>query len=159
MDHFVPWKSWKIEGDPERRVALSVFSLGIIPSGSSARIELSDSTGKRIDDAAFQTGWRGDPNEATYDFSQELAEPVVVIHMQRYINGRDIRKEYFAVGADRIRFVRMENAKGEIFQNEYIYPNYEVGLAPGAKTVAEWIALLESKRAADVLSALIFLGG
>jgi hypothetical protein len=55
--------------------------------------------------------------------------------------------------------VPLEDTKGEIVQEDYIYPNSEIGIVPEAKTVKEWTSLLESKNAPDVLSALVFLGG
>jgi hypothetical protein len=63
------------------------------------------------------------------------------------------------VGHDRLRLVRLEDSKGEGVQNEYVYPNYEIGLPPDAKNTNEFANLLESSDEADVLSALVFLGG
>jgi hypothetical protein len=79
--------------------------------------------------------------------------------MVRFINGRNVAKEYFAVGGDRLRFVRMENDEGEAVQNEYVYPNFEIGIVPAGNTEEEWASMLESVDKADVLSALVFLGG
>lgn len=42
---------------------------------------------------------------------------------------------------------------------EYVIPNAEIGFVPDAKTVEEWVGLLESSDKAEVLSALTFLGG
>ena len=69
------------------------------------------------------------------------------------------QNEYFSVGNDRLRLVRLENDKGEIIQNEYIFPNYEIGIVPAAIMPDDWVRLLESKDKSDVLSALVFLGG
>jgi hypothetical protein len=79
--------------------------------------------------------------------------------MVRFINGRDVAKEYFAVGSDRLRLVRLESAKGDAVQNEYIYSNYEIGIVPEGSTEEEWASMLESADEAKVLSALVFLGG
>jgi hypothetical protein len=46
-----------------------------------------------------------------------------------------------------------------VYQNEYVFPNFEIGIVPAAITLEEWVRLLESKDEADVLSALTFLGG
>lgn len=53
----------------------------------------------------------------------------------------------------------MEDDQGKLVQNEYVYPNFEIGILPEAKTVQEWLNLLQSQDQADVLSALTFLGG
>jgi hypothetical protein len=97
--------------------------------------------------------------DATIEYSNEFARDLIVFHTAPVINGRNITKEYFALGNDRLRFIRLENDKGELARNEYVFPNYEIGIAPDAHTVEQWSALLESKDKADVLSALVFLGG
>jgi hypothetical protein len=84
---------------------------------------------------------------------------VIVLKTARVVNGPNITREYFALSNDRLRFVRMENDKGIAVQNEYIFPNQEIGIVPAINTVDEWASLLESKDKADVLSALVFLGG
>lgn len=84
---------------------------------------------------------------------------LVALHMARFINGGNIAKEYFSTSNDQLKFVRAEDDKGRAVQNEYIYPNLEIGLVPDARTVGEWIRLLESQDKTDVLSALVFLGG
>jgi hypothetical protein len=46
-----------------------------------------------------------------------------------------------------------------VVQNEYVFPNFEIGAAPSAHTVEAWASLLQSNDRSDVLSALVFLGG
>jgi hypothetical protein len=120
---------------------------------------LFEAGGRNVISQCFQTGWRNVLVAASFDYSTSLASDVVVLHTVAVINGRPIAKEYFAVSQDRILLVRLENDKSEIVQNEYVYPNYEIGLLPDAKTIAQWGDLLQSKDVADVLSALTFLGG
>jgi hypothetical protein len=54
------------------------------------------------------------------------------------MNGRDIAKEYFAIGDDGLRLIRIESKAGGIVQNEYVYPNFEIGLPPDATSEEEW---------------------
>jgi hypothetical protein len=42
--------------------------------------------------------------------------------MAPLINGRNLAREYFAIGNDGLQVVRMENDKGEAVQNEYVFP-------------------------------------
>jgi hypothetical protein len=155
-----PWHVWKVKsGGQARYVVLLGESEMIVPGGSSACVQLFDANTKRINSWSFQTGWRISFDSASIEFSNDLASDLIVLHMFRFINGRDIAREYFAVRNDQLQFVRMENAKGEIVQNEYVYPNYEIGVIPDGITVEEWAAMLESKNNSDVLSALVFLGG
>jgi hypothetical protein len=53
----------------------------------------------------------------------------------------------------------MENDKGEAVQNEYLFPNFEIGIVPTGEMEEEWIDMLRSADKARVLSALVFLGG
>jgi hypothetical protein len=131
----------------------------MIPGGSSACLQLFDNRTRRIDSWSFQTGWRIDLVDASIEYSSDLESDLVILHTAHVINGRPVAREYFAIGGDRLRLVRVEDEKGELFQNEYIYPNFEIGVVPDAKTVDQWVTLLASKDRADVLSALTFLGG
>lgn len=98
-------------------------------------------------------------DRASLEFSTDLASDLMVLHVVRLIDGRNVAKEYFFVGSDRLRFVRMENDEGEAVQNEYVFPNYETGIVPAGDTEEEWASVLDSADKADVLSALVFLGG
>jgi hypothetical protein len=82
-----------------------------------------------------------------------------VVRTAPVINGRDVAKEYFSFGDDRLRVVRLEDSKGAAVQNDYIFQNSEIGIVPSAQTVQDWAGLLRSEDKADVLSALVFLGG
>jgi hypothetical protein len=155
-----PWHVWKTN---RNGVARYVVLLGepemIIPGGSSACVLLFDGASKRINNWCFQTGWRITLDNASFEFSSALGSDVMVLHMVRLINGRNVAKEYFAISGDRLQFVRMENDKGEAVQNEYVFPNYEIGFVPAGNTEDEWVGMLESADKADLLSALVFLSG
>ena len=155
-----PWYIWKTDRSGRARyVMLLGESLLLIPGGTSACIQLFDATPSLIGNQCFQTGWRNQLISASLEYSEELSSDLVVIRTVPVINGRDIRKEYFAISEDRVRLVRLENSGGAGVQNEYVFPNYEIGAVPLAQTVEAWTSLLQSKDRSDVLSALVFLGG
>ena len=155
-----PWHVWKTN---RNGVIRFVVLLGepemIVPGGSSACVLLLDGGLHRINSWCFQTGWRITLDSASFDFSNDLGSHIIVLHMTRFINGRNVAKEYFALSGDRLRFVRMENDKGEAVQNEYVFPNFEIGIVPTGETEEEWIDMLRSADKPNVLSALVFLGG
>jgi hypothetical protein len=160
MTEPVPWHVWKTKShDQTRYIVLLGEPLLLIPGGSSACVQLFDSTTPRIKSWSFQVGWRADLYEASMEYSDDLASDMIILRTAPVVNGRNITKEYFSLKNDRLRFVRLENDKGALVQNEYVFPNYEIGISPDAKTVEEWVALLQSEDKADVLSALIFLSG
>lgn len=155
-----PWHVWKVgRNQQERYVVLLGEDALTIPGGSSACVQLFDSSLHRIKSWSFQTGWRNTITKALLAYYAEIGQNVIVLHTARYINGRNVAKQYFAFGNDRLRVVRIENDRGEAVLNEYVYPNYEIGIVPDSTTVEEWVSLLKSSDKADVLSALVFLGG
>jgi hypothetical protein len=154
----VPWHVWATaNGGQARYVVLFGEKLLVHPGGSSACIQLFDGSARKINSWSFHTGWRIALVEASIEYSSDLASDLVVLHTAPEFGGAK-EKEYFAVGHDRVRLVRMENAAGIQVQNDYLFPN-EIGVVPEAKTVFQWSELLESDEKEDVLSALVFLGG
>jgi hypothetical protein len=160
LEELGAWHVWKTRRDGQARYVVLLGAPEVtIPGGSSAGLQLFDATVKRINRWSFQTGWRITFDSASIEFSNDLEADLIVLHMARFINGRNVAKEYFAIGDDRLQFVRMENDKGEAVQNEYVFPNCEIGVVPNASTVEQWANMLESQDKANVLSALMFLGG
>jgi hypothetical protein len=156
----MPWNVWKTKlNGGTRYIVLLVESETIIPGDSTACVALFGASAKRIASWCFPTGHRMTPASASIEFSNDAGSDLIVIGMEQFINGRDVASEYFGLGDDRLRLVRLENHKGEAVQNEYVYPDSEIGLAPSATTVEEWAGMLESGDKAVVLSALTFLGG
>ena len=149
-----PWRVWKTDHAGQvRYIVLLGEDAATIPGGSSACIEIFDAARKKVGSSWFQTGWRN------IFVAGELENDMVVISTAPVINGRNIAKEYFSIGGDRVRLVRIEDDKGALVQNEYVFPNSEIGPVPEANDVDAWAGLLESKDTADVLAALVFLGG
>jgi hypothetical protein len=155
-----PWHVWKTN---HKNVTRYIVLLGepeiIVPGGSSACVLLFDRASKRINNWCFQTGHRITLDSASFDFSTDLGSDLIVLHMVRFANGRNVAKEYFAISSDRLQFVRMENDKGEAAQNEYVFPNHEIGFVPAGHSEDEWVEMLKSADKATILSALVFLGG
>jgi hypothetical protein len=161
--HFVepsPWHVWKTDRSGQTRyVVLLGEDLRMIPGGTSACVRLFDSATTMIRSWSFQTGWRIQLQEASLEHTAELDQDLLVIRTSPVINGRDISKEIFAIAGDQLRLLRLEDSKGNAVQNEYIFPNYEIGIVPQAQTPQEWTDLLQSEDKSEALSALVFLGG
>ncbi|MFN7995037.1 MAG: hypothetical protein U0Q18_15625 [Bryobacteraceae bacterium] len=83
----------------------------------------------------------------------------MILRTEAAFGGRDITREFFALKHNKLTFVRLENSGGSLVSNNYVLPNYEIGVVPDAKSVSEWIRLLQSEDKADILSALVFLSG
>lgn len=148
----------KISG-PARYLAMLAKPLIVIPGGSSACVRLFDSAGRNIGNWVFPTGWRIDVASASLEYSALLKRQLLVMRMVRFINGRNIAKEYYDFHGDQLRLVRLENDEGELAQSEYVSKTYEIGPVLEAISAQEWLGLLRSADPGAVLAALTFLGG
>jgi hypothetical protein len=87
------WRVWKTN---RNGVIRFVVLLGepemIVPGGSSACVLLLDGGLHRINSWCFQTGWRITLDSASFDFSNVLGSDIIVLHMTRFINGRNVAK-------------------------------------------------------------------
>ena len=103
------WHVWKTNRNGQTRYVVLLGKPEItIPGGSSAGLQLFDASGKKINSWYFQTGWRITFVSASIEFSSDLEADLIVLHMARFINGRNVAKEYFAISNDRLRLVRIE---------------------------------------------------
>jgi len=149
-----PWRVFRFARREETRyIVVMGEQLIIIPGGTSACIQLFDGSAKKIAGWCFLTGWRNMLQDVSAEFSQSLDAYLVVIRTAHMINGPDVAKQYFAIRKDRLCLIRLEDSDGAARQNEYVFPNYEIGIPPDAESVEEWASLLESKDRTDVLSA------
>lgn len=131
----------------------------MVPGGSKACVRAISSRGVSTSTSCFETGWRLRPDSVAIERYSALLGDVVVLQMARNINGRDIKKEYFAIRGDRVQLIRLEDSSGQAVANSYRAANLEIGIRPRASTLEEWVELLDSSDRVDVLSALVFLGG
>ncbi len=155
-----PWYVWYASGaDTRHFIVFEGQHLYSYPGASCARIHAFDSTGGRIRQWEFSTGWRQDLDGATFSFSNELSAHLITIETVPGFRGRDVQKQYFAFGDERLQFLRIEDSKGNMLQNDYEYPNHTLGIVPENNTKDDWLTLLKSERRYDVLTALVFLGG
>ena len=121
-------------------------------------VQLFDRASTLVRTWSFPTGYRNVLKDASFDYSSDLDTDVLVIRTAQVINGRDVAAEYFAVGDDNLRLVRLEDSKGSVVQNMY-HPEAAIGVKPSVQSIEEWTDLLRSMDKSDVLSALVFLGG
>lgn len=127
-----PWYVWKVlQNDKARYVVLSIGREVIVPGNSTAVVQVLDAAAKPIASWPFQAGYRMTPASASIHFSPETGSDLIAIEMTRYING---------FTGDQLLLVRIENGAHQAVQNEYVFPNTEIGIIPTAKTVQEWLA-------------------
>jgi len=130
-----------------------------VPGSSSASIFLLSPAGNEIGRWSFPIGWRSRMNSASTSFDESLKAQIVTVETAPLINGRDVAKQYFALVDDKFYFIRMEDSKGLLIRNNYLYPNHTLGGIAPAKDMAAWMSLLESSQLALRLAALTYLSG
>ncbi len=155
-----PWHIWKPR---PTGVSRFVVVLGeteqIVPGGSSACVYLLDAGLQYIGSWCFQAGWRMGFRRVSFEYSQALDSELLIFEMFPYVNGRDIRKEVFSLKADSLKFIRLEDSRGNAVQNDSVFANYEIGFLPPSQSPQDAVAMLESADKSDVLFALMLLGG
>ena len=155
-----PWHTWKtaLDGQP-RVIRFDGARLIMIPGQSRGAVHLFDENGGELANWAFSTGWRINLVAASFEPIVEGLTNVLVLQTEKSTNGRNVARQYFAFSGDRLRFIRMEDDSGKLLQNDYHAPVTTLGIVPEAKELDEWVKLLESENAIDILGALTFIGG
>jgi hypothetical protein len=80
-------------------------------------------------------------------------------HGQRFKTGSFKAAERYAIVANDVALVRMEDSEGRPIVQNYHNPNHTIGPACPLRTVADWEAALQSRDMAEVLRTLVWLGG
>lgn len=155
-----PWNVWHFK-NPAKQSRYVLFSgqpIFMIPGTSRAKIHIFSEDGKELSVYEFSTGWRINLYSAKLSFNKLLGTQVIVLSTGPVINGRDVAKQYFSFEGDTLRFVRMEDNKGEALKNNYHYPNHTLGTGIN-QTKEQWVTDLKSKSPTRILSALVYIGG
>lgn len=153
-----PLYVWKITRQ-NRFVVFCLARMRTNRSGGAASIHLFDATGKRVAAWPFRTGNRLKLASAALVYSDSLRTDLIVFESTPVIDPQRAKRQYFAITADRLHFIRAEDDSGEMLPNVDSWPLETMGIVPEAKTADEWIALLQSENRVDVLAALVVIGG
>jgi hypothetical protein len=76
-----------------------------------------------------------------------------------FINCRPIARQYYRRLGDRLVLVRLEDDQGRYARNIYEAPNHTIGPKIPRRNAADWEASLSSTDPAEVLWALVWIGG
>jgi hypothetical protein len=122
------------------------------PGAPSVAFHLVSPRGRVGRTGPFDIGWRehGFGTTSVIDPSR-VGAPLVVLRAPS-------TTQHYALLGDRFVLVRLEDDVGKITKNHYGAPNWTVGPSP-SRTRDEWLALLRSESHAEVLAALVWLGG
>jgi hypothetical protein len=68
-------------------------------------------------------------------------------------------KQYYSLVGEQMLLIRLEDSEGKLIPNIYGASNHTIGLNQTGRSAAYWEKSLESNDRAEVLAALIWLGG
>ena len=156
-----PWFLWRVSFSSEQSiyVLLEGQQIVTIPGQSEARVHFLSADGNHIRTSEFSTGWRIALKDARIIRKTAVGYPMIEISTQPDINGREIHRQYYALKGTEIFLVRLETAEGKIVRNDYTAPNLTVGPYVPRRSPQMWKDALASNDLAEVLQALIWLGG
>jgi len=154
------WFVWRVNSDLGPRLMLfQGRPLFMIPGQSSADVHLFTESGVLMGTTHLATGWRINIENAELLTDQLPGEYVIRVDTSTEINGADITKQYYALLADKVALIRMENSQGEMVANWYGAPNHTIGQEIDVNEDSDFVAALGHQRATEVLRSLVWLGG
>lgn len=155
-----PWYLWRVKtGDGSGFILFQGHPLVVIPGNSGAVVHFLDGNGNHQAHSEFSTGWRIDMTDAALAQNDLIGAQVIEVHTAPSINGADIRRQIYGIFEHRVALLRIEDSRGKAQPNWYIHPNHQLGPKAPARTEEEWESLVLSSQPADVLEALVWIGG
>ena len=142
----------------ERYVLVEESPLVFIPGDSRLQISVFDLHGKLLDSSEFGAGWRIALSAFRFLQVKEAGE-VLEINSTPFINGADVRMQYYALINDKMRLIRLEDSNGKLHINHYGAPNHTIGFTEVGRSAEDWEKSLITKDEAQSLATLTWLGG
>ncbi len=124
----------------------------VVPSDAPASSVILSTRFPFLTMSTFSLGWRDSLESASFERLPEVEGTVVVLKMKGL-------KQYCSVFEGRLRLIRLETHDGHLAPNIYYAPNITMGPRPVPRTAEEWEKSLSSPNAAEILDALVWLGG
>ncbi len=131
----------------------------VIPGETGLSVHVFSPEGRILSSSAFSSGWRIFLTGMKVKYMPEVGREVLEVSSQPSLNGRDVAKEYYALIGEKLLLVRLEDSAGRLIRNYYGAPNHTFGPTITGRTAAEWELALESLDEAEVLAALVWVGG
>ncbi len=152
-------RAWEtdLHGEP-RRIVFKGQRAVTNPGGAIAGIQLRDGSGELLGEWTFWPGSDDFAVQFSFGHIPDAGLDVLVIDGGTESNRRNTAKQFFAFSGDVLYLIPLEDTEGVIVQNWY-YPGTPLGVLPEAKATDDWIAMLRSRDAVQILAALTYLGG
>jgi len=153
------WREWVHVTDQDRTLLIEGIPVQVIPSECRLRAQVVGPKGELLHSEEFIGGWRIDVRSGQKSNRTEGGPGLVELHSIPFINGRAITKQYYRIVKDRLVLVRLEDDQGKYVRNNYEAPNHTIGPRIPDRDPSAWEASLTSTDPAEVLWALVWIGG
>lgn len=156
--HFVPALFRRISNTAGEKQYILVEHgpLEFIPGESRMRVHLFDAKGRILSSDNFSAGWRTVLNGFRIRRPSGLNSDALIVDTD-YCFGGSPGQQYYAVVGNQLMLVYLEQA-GRFESNAYSYRNLTIGPLVSS-SADDWEKALGSAHEAEVLSALVWLGG
>jgi hypothetical protein len=151
------WRHEWADGTP----VVVVFQGRQFDDPSPAAVRFLDPAGRQLAAVPFYAG-RGYSQTGEVAFGRDPTfGPVLELWLSSgpKVRDRGRQRQVYAMIGTRLALIRVEVGAGELVANGYVHPHSRIGPAPPSWTGAEWAAVLAGGDPAEVLAALVWLGG
>jgi hypothetical protein len=130
-----------------------------IPDQCHLRAQIFGRKGNILFEEDFPGGWRIDVISGQVSPCTEAGCGLVELHCERFINGVPVARQYYRMLKNKLVLVRLEDNRGACIENNFVYPNHTIGPPIPVRDPADWEASLSSSDPAELLWALVWIGG
>ncbi|CAN5512457.1 hypothetical protein BH10PLA2_BH10PLA2_09710 [soil metagenome] len=148
--------------EPSCYVLVGSEDFATVPGSTNLRLKAMSARSKHPIDLKFTTGWRRYLRKIDIQKSATDQYPVLVFSTETirgmFHGPEKLQKQYYGKIGDRFDLIRIENADGQAFRNDYVYDHFRSGPPAPEQTAQEWEADLLSSDRFKILRALSWLG-
>jgi hypothetical protein len=141
----------------KRYVLIEKAPLVHIPGNSSLRAYIFDTAGGLLNVQEFSAGNRRSLTGMRIRKNGLINDEALIVDTEYCIGGGHPSSQYYALIGERMELIYLEQ-DGQLDRNDYQSSNLTIG-PKIVRSVDEWEKVLSSSNDAEVLSALVWLGG
>jgi hypothetical protein len=141
----------------KRYVLIEKAPLVFIPGNSSLRAHVFDTAGVLLSAQEFNAGYRMALTGMRIRKNGLINDEALIVDTAYCIGGDHPSSQYYALVGERMELIHLEQ-DGQLDRNDYMSSHMTIGPRI-VRSVDEWEKVLSSSNSAEILSALVWLGG
>jgi hypothetical protein len=167
-----PWLLTQYDAGAAAWVLVEAYPGYNIPDVSGMKVHFFDKSWTSICGHSFPTGYRFFLNDVSVRRPPQFDRPLIVAKVtsagpfitspgpkRPAFEQGDFQLQYYALLETNLFMVRLEDNRGVLARNHYLWSAPPKGPPVPTRTKAEWIACLDSSNVVQQLSALVWLTG